>query len=76
VLTTAKKEPVTNTNNNNNNNNNNNIIRYTVVKKGEILKCKDLKKSVFFLIFGFWRRVDMLVDADISEKHTLSIFQG
>jgi hypothetical protein len=27
-----------------------------------------------FLIFGFWRRVDMLVDADVSEKHTVSIF--
>jgi hypothetical protein len=31
---------------------------------------------VFFFIFGFWRRVDILVDADVSEKHTVSIFQG
>jgi hypothetical protein len=29
-----------------------------------------------FLIFGFWRRVDVLVDAYISKKHTVSIFQG
>jgi hypothetical protein len=27
-------------------------------------------------MFGFWRRVDMLVDADVSEKHTVSIFQA
>jgi hypothetical protein len=25
-------------------------------------------------MFGFWRRVDMLVDADVSEKHAVSIF--
>jgi hypothetical protein len=31
---------------------------------------------IFFLIFGFWRSVGMLVDADVSEKHTVSIFQG
>jgi hypothetical protein len=24
---------------------------------------------VFFLIYGFWRRVDVFVDADVSEKH-------
>jgi hypothetical protein len=34
------------------------------------------KEQCFLLFLGFWRRVDMLVDADVSEKHTLSIFQG
>jgi hypothetical protein len=31
--------------------------------------------TVFFLILGFWHHVDMLVDADILEKHTVSIFR-
>jgi hypothetical protein len=31
---------------------------------------------IVFLIFGFWRRVDVLVNARISEKHTVSLFQG
>jgi hypothetical protein len=30
----------------------------------------------FFLILRFWRRVDVLVVANVSEKHTVSIFQG
>jgi hypothetical protein len=33
-------------------------------------------EECFFLFFWFWRRVDVLVDADVSEKHTVSIFQG
>jgi hypothetical protein len=28
------------------------------------------------LIFGFWRSVDMLADADVLKKHTASIFTG
>jgi hypothetical protein len=31
---------------------------------------------IVFLIFGFWCRVDVLVNASISEKHTVFIFQG
>jgi hypothetical protein len=31
---------------------------------------------IFFLFLGFWGRVDALVDADVSEKHTASVFQG
>jgi hypothetical protein len=28
---------------------------------------------IVFSIFGFWRRVDVLVDADVSEKRAVSI---
>jgi hypothetical protein len=31
---------------------------------------------LYFLIFGFWRRVVMLVNTDVSEKHSILIFQG
>jgi hypothetical protein len=30
----------------------------------------------FFIFFWFWCHFDMLVDADVSEKHTISIFKG
>jgi hypothetical protein len=31
---------------------------------------------IVLLIFGFWRSVDMLVNADVLKKHTVSIFMG
>jgi hypothetical protein len=34
------------------------------------------KVNHVFLILGFWRHVDMLVDADVLEEHAVSIFQG
>jgi hypothetical protein len=40
------------------------------------MRFKVLTVIIVFLIFGFWRCADMLADADISEKHTVSIFQG
>jgi hypothetical protein len=29
----------------------------------------------FFLILGFWRRVDVFVDAEVSEKHTIVLYR-
>jgi hypothetical protein len=31
---------------------------------------------VFFLMLGFWSRVDVLAHANVSEKRTVPIFHG
>jgi hypothetical protein len=39
-------------------------------------RCEFVHNLSGSLVFGFWRHVDMLVDADVSEKHSVSIFHG